>query len=404
MDRGAATLTTRGWAVVVVAGVAVAAAALFGIEELYPIGAAALVLVVATRLWASGRAWDVRVARRLRPARVPAGAEARVDLTARNHGPARSPLLAVSDPFDEGRRRARFLLAPLEPGETVSATYRLPTSQRGVFPLGPLALELLDPFGLARVRRRVEGSSARLTVHPRVDAVTSRSLPADVRHEVRVPLPVLGEGGDEFYGLREYRVGDDLRRIHWWSTARVDELMIRQPENLWKGRVTIAVDLRADVHDSVSLEETLSAVASIAVAALRSDVHVRLLTSGGADTGFGVTLAHRATILDLLASAQVHPGPVPAELFRARSMAGPVTVVTTDTATDPDIATLVGPGRRERATIVIFERGPRRAAPAAARGHGLRAAGFTTGRPGQGTVVRVPRGGSFPACWEGARC
>ncbi len=57
----------------------------------------------------------------------------------------------------------------------------------------------------------------------------------------------LGRGGEDFYALRHYVVGDDLRRVHWPSTARHDELMVRQDELPWQGRATVLVDVRA-VH------------------------------------------------------------------------------------------------------------------------------------------------------------
>ncbi len=105
---------------------------------------------------------------------------------------------------------------------------------------------------------------------------------------MRVPQPVVGRLGDEFYGLREYRIGDDLRRVHWASTARTDQLMIRQPENLLQGRLTIAVDLRSTVHDAATLEAALSAAASLVMAGIRSRIHVRAATTSGIDSGFGI--------------------------------------------------------------------------------------------------------------------
>ena len=127
------------------------------------------------------------------------------------------------------------------------AAYTLPTSRRGLFALGPLELELSDPFGLARIVS-IGCPPSTLTVHPRVDVIRSRFAPAERDPDSRVPLPVLGRVGEEFYGLREYRDGDDLRRVHWASTARVDRLMIRQPESLMQGKLTVAIDLRTSVH------------------------------------------------------------------------------------------------------------------------------------------------------------
>ena len=77
------------------------------------------------------------------------------------------PTLSVSDAFDRGRRSARFLLAPLEPGEVARAAYRLPTDRRGRFEIGPLRATVGDPFGLASRTRRILGIEE-VIVFPRV--------------------------------------------------------------------------------------------------------------------------------------------------------------------------------------------------------------------------------------------
>lgn len=393
MNPGRVGLTQRGWALLVASLALVVGGFLFGIEELYPVAAAGVVLIVANRTWAARRRWDVRVVRHVRPARVPAGFPARVELAVVNHGHDVSPILAARDPFDGGRRWARFLVAPLDPGEPRWAAYSLPTSRRGVFELGPLQLELSDPFGLTRVGT-IGCPTSTLTVHPQVESIRSPGWPAEPDPDMRVPQPVVGRLGDEFYGLREYRIGDDLRRVHWASTARTDELMIRQPENLLQGRLTIAVDLRAAVQDAVTLEATLSAAASVAMAGIRSRVHVRVVSTSGIDSGFGASAPHGAAILDLLAAAAPHPGGTLLEdLPFGAGTSGPLVLITTQAASEGDLAAATRASRRDRLTLVLFERsghGARRSAPAQF--------------PAHGRVVLVPKGGSFRSAWEGLPC
>jgi uncharacterized protein (DUF58 family) len=391
MELGGAGLTRRGWALLAAALLLAAGGFLFGVVELYPLAAAALVLVAATRAWVGSRNWDVRVIRHVRPARVPAGSPARVELAVTNHAERGSPILGAQDPFDGGRRWARFLISPLDPGEVRWAAYTLPTFKRGVFELGPLELELTDPFGLARVTR-VGSPVSSLTVHPKVDPIRVRQVPAEPHPDMRSPLPVLGRVGDEFYGLREYRAGDDLRRVHWASTARTDQLMIRQPENLLQGRMTVAVDLRSSVHDPATLEACLSAAASVIMAAVRARIHVRLLTTGGIGSGFGATHSHGATLLDLLAGAEAKAGSSLIEDLRLGGATGPLTLITTQAAAAADV-TAVTRAAREHSTVVIFERttgGQQRL--------------MTEHHPARSRVVRVRSGGSFRAAWEGVPC
>jgi uncharacterized protein (DUF58 family) len=393
MNAGRVGLTPRGWAVLAVSVSLALGAFLFGIEELYSVAAAGVVLIVAARAWVASRRWDVRVVRHVRPARVPAGVPARVELAVVNHGHDPSPILAARDPFDGGRRWARFLVAPLDPGELRWAAYSLPTSRRGVFELGPLQLELSDPFGLTRVGT-IGCPTSSLTVHPRVDSIRSPAWPAEPDPDMRVPQPVVGRLGDEFYGLREYRIGDDLRRVHWVSTARTDQLMIRQPENLLQGRLTIAVDLRAGVQDADTLEASLSAAASVAMAGIRSRVHVRVVSTSGIDSGFGASAAHGAAILDLLAAAAPLPGTTLADdLPFGAGTAGPLVLITTQGASETDLSAATRASRRDRFTLVIFE----------PSGHGARRRAAAR-IPAHSRVVVVPAGGSFRSAWEGFRC
>ncbi len=116
-----------------------------------------------------------------------------------------------------------------------------------MFPVGPLRAERTDPFGLAR-RTTDVAPVADLTVYPRVDAVHPLpDSPGSDRH-LNAPRAAFGVAGEDFYALRPYEVGDDLRRVHWPSTARRDELMIRQNETPWQGRATVLLDTRARFH------------------------------------------------------------------------------------------------------------------------------------------------------------
>jgi uncharacterized protein (DUF58 family) len=388
MPAGGTGLTRRGWVVLVIAAGLLVSGVLFGVQELYPIGAAVLVTVLAARAWVGAQTWDLRVARHVHPARVPAGGEAKVELTVVNHSSRRSPVVAASDPFDEGKRWARFSIAPLESGATRVASYRLPTSARGIYRLGPLELEMTDPFGIARVIRSAT-PDASLTVHPRVEPISSRTVSTHDDRDLHLPLPVVGQGGDEFYGLRDYQPGDDSRMIHWPSTARVDNLVIRQAESLWQGRVTVGIDLRSWAHDNQTMEPILSAGASLAAAALRAGLHVRVVTTSGLDSGFGGSSAHGAAILDSLAGAGPHPGSSLTEGLRAIRKSDPLTVLTTDATADADLASACRMGGTRRATVVVFERSVPR--------EGYRI-------PPNSRYLRVRPGVSFRSAWDGLPC
>lgn len=279
-------ITRRGWALVVGALALGAAGRVLGVLELFVLAAGAVALVVIAVVLVRARRPGVEALRRLHPPRVHAGNESRVELVVRNRHQRRSPVLTVTDPFDGGRRQARLLLAPIGGGGQERANYRLPTERRGVFSLGPLQAERIDPFGLASARWDI-APSAELVVYPRVDPIVPlpRTFGQDPDAGADFATAV-GSSGDDFYGLRAYEMGDDLRRVHWPSTARTGDLMIRQNEMPWQGRVTVLADIRAGLHDESSLDATASAAASIVMACWRHGWLVRLVTSGGWESTF----------------------------------------------------------------------------------------------------------------------
>jgi uncharacterized protein (DUF58 family) len=111
----------------------------------------------------------------------------------------------------------------------------------------------------------------------------------------------LGRTGEDFYALRPYTIGDDLRRVHWPSTARHDELLVRQNELPWQGRTTVLLDVRRSAHRGESLEVAVSVAASVISANWKRHDLVRLLTTDGADSGFAPGYQHIEAIMEHLA-------------------------------------------------------------------------------------------------------
>lgn len=382
--RQRANLTVRGRVTLGAALVMLLAAWLFGLEELYCLAAAAGLLVGYARVWVSTRRWDLQVSRHVHPARVQAGQEARVELAVINRSGRPSPTVDAADPFDGGRRGARFSIAPVAPGETRRSSYRLPSTRRGVHRLGPLELRVQDPFGLA-VSTRITAADTSLTVHPRYELVPVHASSSHRADDRRMPQPVLGRGGNEFHTLRGYVPGDDLRHVHWPSSARLDDLVIRQPESLRRGRVTVAADLRTTVADDEMIEAIVSAAAGIAVSSLHAGLQVRVVTTAGYDSGHSEGRTRGAAVLDGLAAATGHRPAGSGAPFRTAGGNDPVVVVTTDRADDADIESAFGLGGPTGTTLVVFETG----ITAAAR--------MPSGRSRR--TVRVPPGGSFSRAW-----
>jgi uncharacterized protein (DUF58 family) len=390
-------LTRRGWTL---AGSTIAfllAGRLLGLVELYVIAAATLILCGAALAHVRLQPLDVRTERVLHPPRVHAGASSRVDLSIRNVGGRRTPVLSVRDPFDRGWRWARFLVPPLGPKTGSRAAYRLPTEERGIFDIGPLEVSLSDPFGLASNTTTSVGIT-QLTVYPRIDAVLP--MPTAQGHDphsgAQHPRALLGHGED-FYALRPYEVGDDLRRVHWASTARVDDLMIRQDEMPWQTRSTIFLDVRSRVHTPASLEIAVSAAASIHAASSKQNALLRLVSTDGTDSKFGWGHVHAEAVLEHLATVEATRDDklagVAASLRRAGN-GGSLAIVTTDRTPATDLEALARlRSRYGTIVLVLVERSSYEPGGPLLQAKPLPA--FTA-------VVRVTAQTPFAAAWDGA--
>ena len=296
-------LTRQGW---LLSGLAVALLVIgriLGTLELMLLGATVGALVLVTVGFIALSRLRISVDRELHPPRVHAGSPSRVDLRVENQGPRRSPVLGLRDAVS-GTRGANLMVGPLDPGGVVRAAYRLPTEKRGILEIGPLTVTMADPFGLTEVTMNASGVSE-LTVYPHVDDIVPvpQTTGNDPMSGAEHPN-ALGRSGEDFYALRPYVVGDDLRRVHWPSTARHDELMVRQDELPWQGRASVLLDIRAATNTDASLELVISAAASIVTASAKRQDLVRLITTDGSDSGFAAGHAHIESIMEHLASIE----------------------------------------------------------------------------------------------------
>jgi uncharacterized protein (DUF58 family) len=304
-------LTRRGWALTVGGLLLAVAGRLLGLLELYVLGAGCWALMGMALAFVATHPADITAQRILTPHRVRAGDESRVELVLRNRGRRTTPVVELRDPVDGGPRRARLLMAPLPAGAEERAQYRIPTECRGVLPVGPLEARRFDPLALA-TRAAVVAPESELVVYPHVEPLLPLPhAPGDDRRGGVRRASAMGATGEDFYALRPWVVGDDLRQVHWPSTARRDELMVRQHDVPWQGRATVVLDVRARFHDDDSLEQAVSAAASIATSCGRGGSLLRLMTTDGGDTGFGNGAAHLEAVLERLARIEAGQGDLP---------------------------------------------------------------------------------------------
>ncbi|MFI7353402.1 DUF58 domain-containing protein [Streptomyces avidinii] len=278
-------LTTRGRSFLA-AGIAAAACAyVLGQGELLRVGLL-LALLPLICVYALHRTrFRVSGSRRLSPGRVPAGTEARVQLRMDNVSRLPTGLLMLQDrvPYVLGPR-PRFVLDRVEPGGRREVSYRVRSDLRGRYPLGPLQLRLSDPFGLVELTRSFSTYDT-LTVIPRTEPLPPVRLAGESNGYGDGSRRSLALAGDDDVIPRGYRRGDDLRRVHWRSTARYGELMVRREEQPQRSRATVLLDTRRLAFDGAgpdsAFEWAVSAAASSLVHVLEQGYSVRLLTDTG---------------------------------------------------------------------------------------------------------------------------
>jgi uncharacterized protein (DUF58 family) len=293
-------ITRTGWLVAIGSIACLIVARLLGSLELFLLGVIGLFVMVLALALVWTRRVRLEVSRRIIPARVHAGTQSRVDLSIVNRGTRRTPVLRLRDAV-AGTRGANLLVGPLDPGAGARASYRLPTERRGIVEIGPMNLIVTDPFGLAQ--STITGAGvARLTVYPPMHRLgslptTGGSDPTSGFERNRT----LNRSGDEFYALRPFSVGDELRRVHWPSSARHDELLVRQEELPWQGRITVALDNTRSRMPDDALDLGATIAASIVHAAHQKGNQVRIVTADGSDSGFTTGNAQLESLLELLA-------------------------------------------------------------------------------------------------------
>ena len=271
-------LTRRAWAVLGVGLLLWVTSRVLGSADLHMVAVGVLALIPLAAILIRFARPDVVAVRRLSTRRAFPGTRVRVDLEIQNLGRRRTATLLVEDHLP------RALGAPITAGlgeigpkARERAGYSIVARARGRYTIGPLAIWATDPFDL--VRRRVEIDLRHdLIVYPEVDDLGRAPVAAPVGGAGDSSTRQLFRSGEDFYTMRQYEQGDDLRRIHWPSVAHTGELMIRQDEASRRAAAAIFLDTRNSALPRSAFERAVSAAASIGTLYLRAGFRVRFAT------------------------------------------------------------------------------------------------------------------------------
>jgi uncharacterized protein (DUF58 family) len=297
-----AGFTTRGRAFVAAGAAAGVLGLGLGQRTLLSIGGVLIILPVLSVLAASRTRYRISWARTIAPARVPAGHTASVSIQLDNVSRLPTGLLLAEDavPYSIGSR-PRFILDRIEPGGSRRLSYPIQPDHRGKFAIGPLHVRVADAFGLAKVGSMAAPPST-LVVTPPVIALPHTSLAGSWLGEGDARASTAAAAGEDDVVPRAYRDGDELRRVHWRSTARYGELMVRREEQRWRNRAVLFLDTRLGGHGgrgpASSFEYAVSAAASIGVHLAREEMDTEFVTDAGTVTAPG---SFEDVLLDTLA-------------------------------------------------------------------------------------------------------
>ncbi|MEU8797639.1 DUF58 domain-containing protein [Spirillospora sp. NPDC048819] len=322
-------LTPLGWGTAAVSAPLYAAGWWLGYPEPAMFGLAGLAAVAGAALWALPQA-KLDVSREIAPKKVERGEPAVGVLHVTNKGRGAR---GVSAQDAAGSDSVAVDVPRLRPGGTRTVTYRLPTGRRGEIPVGPLRLVRADPLRLAR-RIREYGRPEVLLVRPRT--VPLSLLPSGRAHHLDGPTSDRSPAGTAtFHALREYVIGDELRHIHWKSSARTGTLMVRQLVDASLPTTTIVLETRPGAWaEPDDFELAVDAAASVAMAAASANFPVRLLTGEGQLTETRGGRDDVEALLDRLTSVGTQERPQSAMDAVRRVRAGGSLVVVTSGAVE----------------------------------------------------------------------
>jgi uncharacterized protein (DUF58 family) len=298
-------LTVRGRSFLSAAVACMLGAFVVGQRSVFQIGVFLLALPILAAVYVSRSRYRLSCTRVLMPGRLPVGHTAQVRLRLENVSRLPTSLLFVEDSLSYTLGpKPRFVLDRVEAGGKREVGYPVRSDVRGKFRVGPLTIRMADPFGLCELTRSFNAVD-QLVVTPVVTPLPVTGLGGEWAGGGDTQARQVASAGSDDASTREYRYGDDLRKVHWKSTARTGELMVRREEQPWQSRATLLLDTRAGAHygdgPGSSFEWSVSAAASIGVHLARHGYTLRFLTDAGVDIG-GTTLSTaEATLLDQLA-------------------------------------------------------------------------------------------------------
>ncbi|MEN8042128.1 MAG: DUF58 domain-containing protein [Actinomycetota bacterium] len=330
--------TFRGWAATGAAAALVILWLAFGEDLLLALAGFLLTAVIGgtTYVRLSGPRLSLR--RVIAPEQLHDGERALVDLSLTSR--RKVYRVRVEDRV-HGLGSATFVADRVSSGDAMAGRYEVLCRPRGVYKVGPSKVSVTDPLGFAEATS-IAGRIDRLVVYPKVEDLSGVPTGRGQDQTINTSRASFWHtGGEDFFTLREYQHGDDLRKVHWPSSARRDELMIKQLEMPWQSRAFIVLDPRVEPHETgESFEQSVKGAASVLRHLFRSGYTPTIWAGNGNGTVVSNAEAYRIAMEELATIAPKRGVDLKHLVGRLRrsGMAGGVLVMVTGLADDADLA------------------------------------------------------------------
>jgi len=271
-----AAVTPLGWMVTAFGALCWVGGVFLGWRELMVVAGSAITLLAMAIAFTIGRL-ELESSVSVSPSRVVVGDRAAGELKLRNPRSRGANSVRVELPV--GEAVAVFALRHLRGGEETNELFSLPTNRRAVIPVGPVSTVQGDPLGLLR-RTEVWSDVTEIFVHPKTAAVETIAAGL-IRDMEGQATNKLSPSDVAFHTLRDYVLGDDLRHVHWKSSAKLNKLQVRQYVDTRRSHVAVllSTDL-GEYEDEDEFELSVSCAASVATRAIMEDQTLSMIAGG----------------------------------------------------------------------------------------------------------------------------
>ena len=266
-----------GWAVTALAIAALAAFGLLGWHELLAMTVVLTTMLASAVILSLGNT-SFKATIDVSEKRVTVSDTVQVEVHVDNPGSV--PTASARGDLPIGDDHERFTIPTLAAGQSRQTNVEFTAIRRAILPIGPLSIRKGDPFGLVRHEKKLV-DQINVFIHPQTIMLNTLNagIPRDLEGQ---PSGEIVDDDLDFYGLREYEPGDDVRNVHWLSTAKTGSLMIRQYEATRRTDTALTISVNPDDYmDAREFELAVSIHASIGVRCLQQ--HRPVSTQAGTE-------------------------------------------------------------------------------------------------------------------------